>query len=164
MEHSSLSSVVSARGGEYLKSSDKKYWLVVASVEHVNQSIKEGYCQLVNGKEVPLRKMKKGDGLIYYSSTISLKNKTAVKAFTAIGFIADDVIYTYDMTNYFYPHRRKVNFLKNSQKVAIEELQLFLQFVDNNLRYSYKFRQGHLEITEFDFKLIAFRMGIRQIE
>lgn len=151
-------------GGELMKKSEKKYWLAVAPVEHVNNAVEEGYCQLVNGKEVPLRRMKEGDGLIYYSSTKSLKNTTAVKAFTAIGFIADSETYTYEITNYFHPFRRKVNYLKRAKRVAIEELQTRLQFVDNNLRYSYKFRYGHLEITELDFRLIAFKMGIRQLK
>lgn len=147
-----------------MRKNGKKYWLAVAPVEHVISAVEEGYCQLVSGKDIPLRRMEKGDGLIYYSSTKSLKNATAVKAFTAIGFIADNEIYTYKVTNYFHPFRRNVVYFKRAKRVEMDGLQTRLQFVDNNLRYSYKFRYGHLEISEGDFRLIADKMGIRQIK
>ncbi|WP_212747614.1 EVE domain-containing protein [Fodinibius saliphilus] len=64
-----------------------KYWIIVASKEHV-QAAKEGeFCQACHGKKWPLAKMNTGDGIIFYSSKQKLRSNIFYQKFTAIGFV-----------------------------------------------------------------------------
>lgn len=47
-----------------------RYWIGVASREHVQRGITEGICQVCHGKAGPLKFMSPGDWIIYYSPTI----------------------------------------------------------------------------------------------
>nr|MCH9703347.1 EVE domain-containing protein [Chlamydiota bacterium] len=42
-----------------------KYWIGVASHEHVKRGEADGFCQVCHGKGAPLRRMKPGDLLVY---------------------------------------------------------------------------------------------------
>ena len=46
---------------------ETKYWIIVASKDHVKNGISAGIAQACHGKSSPLKRMKKGDYLIYYS-------------------------------------------------------------------------------------------------
>ena len=43
------------------------FWVGVASREHVLVAVTAGFCQFNHGKEAPLRRLKPGNRLIYYS-------------------------------------------------------------------------------------------------
>jgi len=47
--------------------SNKKYWMLVASKNHVQLGIQSGIAQACHGKAHPLKRMSVGDGIIYYS-------------------------------------------------------------------------------------------------
>jgi len=49
-----------------------KYWIIVASKDHVKNGITEGIAQACHGKTSPLRRMKKGDYILYYSGKMVL--------------------------------------------------------------------------------------------
>ena len=51
-----------------------KYWMGTVSKEHVMIGVEGNFCQLCHGKSTPLKRMKKGDILIYYSPKISLNS------------------------------------------------------------------------------------------
>lgn len=55
-----------------------KYWIGVASREHVKQGEKEGIAQVCHGKGAPLKRMKPRDWIIYYSPTQIYGDKTLV--------------------------------------------------------------------------------------
>ena len=44
---------------------DKRYWIGIASKEHVKLGVAGGFSQLCHGKAQPLKRMAVGDGLIY---------------------------------------------------------------------------------------------------
>lgn len=44
-----------------------KYWIIVASKDHVKNGVADGIAQACHGKSGPLNKMNKGDFVIYYS-------------------------------------------------------------------------------------------------
>ncbi|HQU55255.1 MAG TPA: EVE domain-containing protein, partial [Saprospiraceae bacterium] len=48
----------------------RKYWMIVASKDHVKQGIKQGIAQACHGKTSPLKRMRPGDGVIYYSGKV----------------------------------------------------------------------------------------------
>ena len=45
----------------------RRFWIGVASRDHLNVGVKGGFIQLNHGKQAPLRRLKAGDGVIMYS-------------------------------------------------------------------------------------------------
>ncbi|CAH0156232.1 hypothetical protein SRABI133_00835 [Peribacillus simplex] len=134
-----------------------RYWIGVASLDHVMKGIDGGFAQLCHGKEAPLKKMKNGDWIIYYSSKVSLKQSTPHQKFTALGKVIDDDVFQFDMGNDFMPFRRNIDFISCTE-TSIHPLIPHLAFIKNEKRWGYPFRFGHFEISEKDFKLIAEKM------
>ena len=134
-----------------------KFWIGVASKEHVEKGIRGGFCQLCHGKEAPLKRMQKGDYIIYYSSKIKIDSKIPCQKFTAIGKIIDNSIYRYEMFPGFTPFRRDVRFFK-SRDIEIKPLLHSLSFIRDKTRWGYPFRYGHLQISKEDFLTIAQEM------
>ncbi|GAB3165776.1 EVE domain-containing protein [Telluribacter humicola] len=77
--------------------------------------------------------------------------------FTAIGTIADDDVYAFQMTAEFCPSRRKVDFLE-SEDISILPLINDLEFIRNKKNWGYAFRFGFFEINQHDFDLISSQM------
>ncbi|MFN8670902.1 MAG: EVE domain-containing protein [Candidatus Sericytochromatia bacterium] len=134
-----------------------KYWIIVASKNHVEKGIKGGFAQACHGKSSPLKRMKKDDWIIYYSpQKIFTKEKikdNSCKEFTAIGQVKDDKVYPFQMTENFCPSRIDINYYK-SNDVSIIPLINELNFIENKKNWGYKFRFGILEINKADFELI----------
>lgn len=136
-----------------------KYWIGVASKEHVKKGIIEGVAQVCHGKQTPLKKMKPGDWIIYYSPTEIFGEKQPCCKFTAIGHIKDKEPYQFKMSDDFIPWRRGVNFV-TAHDVAIEPLIDKLSFIKNKNHWGFVFRYGLFAIPENDFLLIASKMGV----
>jgi predicted RNA-binding protein len=137
---------------------DTKYWIVCISKDHTLLALKWGIIQACHGKRAPLARMKKGDGIIIYSSKFNISDpKSTLRAFTAIGEIADDDIYQYEIHPDFIPHRRKVNYF-SAKEVPIEPLIDELDFIPNKRFWGYPFKYGFLEISKRDFELISSHM------
>lgn len=66
-----------------------RYWIGVASKEHVMRGVQGGFAQVCHGKESPLKQMSPEDWIIYYSPTIKFGEKAPCQAFTAIGQIQE---------------------------------------------------------------------------
>jgi predicted RNA-binding protein len=136
---------------------DKKYWIVVASKDHAYIGISNGIIQANHGKEAPLKRMHKGDGVIIYSGKEKLEEDLKYQKFTGVGEILDDEIFQVKVTKDFTPFRRKVSYLP-SKDISIIPLIPLLSFIKNKSSWGYPFRFGLLEISEQDFKLIADKM------
>ena len=65
-----------------------RYWIGVASRDHVMRGVAGGFCQLGHGKAAPVKRLKPGDGIVYYSPRAEFGEGEPVQAFTAIGEIA----------------------------------------------------------------------------
>lgn len=52
------------------------FWVAVASAEHVRIGRKDGFMQVNHGKAAPLRRIKPGDGIVYYSPSTVLARRT----------------------------------------------------------------------------------------
>jgi hypothetical protein len=50
-----------------------KFWVGVASKEHVENGVKLGICQFCHGKIGPAKRLQKGDFVIYYSSKVLME-------------------------------------------------------------------------------------------
>lgn len=137
-----------------------KYWIVVASAEHVRRGLAGGFIQAGHGKEAPLRRMKCGDGIICYSPTETLGGKDRLQAFTAIGLVKDENIYAVDMTLDFRPFRRNVTFWE-TEPAPIAPLLDALALTRDHRHWGTKLRFGLVEIGHSDFKKIANAMRAR---
>lgn len=134
-----------------------RFWIGVASREHVRIGTAGGFAQLCHGKAQPLRRMAVGDGLIYYSSKVVMGGDAACQAFTALGRVAGDAVYPFEMAPGFAPFRRDIEFLP-AQDAPIRPLLAQLDFIRDKTRWGYAFRFGHLEIGAEDFARIARAM------
>ncbi|MFT0803110.1 EVE domain-containing protein [Bacillus swezeyi] len=134
-----------------------KYWIGVASRDHVLMGVSGGFAQLCHGKEAPLKRMNPGDWIIYYSPKQNLKDQIPYQKFTAIGKVADDSVYKFDAGEGFTPYRRKIDFLK-CLETSIHPFIPSLSFIKNKKHWGYSFRFGHTEISEQDFNLIFKQM------
>ncbi len=131
-----------------------RYWIGVASRRHVLKGVEGGFAQLCHGKAQPLRRMAKGDWIVYYSPQEVLGEKRACRRFTALGEVVGDRIYPVEMSPGFEPFRVDIRYL-SIQEASIHPLLERLAFIRDRRRWGYVFRFGHLQIAEADFRLIA---------
>ena len=137
-----------------------KYWIGVVSLSHVVRGVQGGFAQLGHGKAAPLRRMSKGDWLVYYSPKTDMDEGEPLQQFTAIGQIVGDSVYEHHMGPDFVPFRRDVKYLK-CKPAAIAPLISDLSFIKDPKRWGFPFRRGHFAMTEQDFLLISRSMAAR---
>ncbi len=135
----------------------KKFWIGVASKEHVEKAIKLGICQFCHGKSAPAKRLSKGDIVIYYSSKYQMDSPQLCQQFTAIGVVQDDEMYQVEMEAGFKPFRRNIKYL-DAQAIDIKPLIPSLPFIKNKSSWGYVFRYGFLEIDQVSFEVIAKAM------
>lgn len=136
---------------------DIKYWVIVASKDHVKTGIAEGIAQTCHGKASPLKRMRKDDFIIYYSGKQTIGERELCQKFTAIGKVIDDEIYQAQVSEDFCPSRRNIDFFPN-RDVSILPLIPDLDFISNKKSWGYPFRFGFFEINQHDFELISSQM------
>lgn len=121
------------------------------------RGVEGGFTQANHGKNTILKRLKKGDGIIFYSSKQSFPDGEPLQAFTAIGQVSDDELYQVEMAPGFVPWRRNIEFYKCTE-VPIRPLLDDLTFIKNKSRWGYPFRFGLFEIPEADFERIKKTM------
>jgi hypothetical protein len=134
-----------------------RFWIGVASKDHVARGVAGGFCQLGHGKVSALKRMAVDDWLIYYSGKKSLDSEEPYQQFTAIGQIIGAAPYVYEMSTDFKPYRRDIAFQK-ANDAPIRPMLESLSFIKDVKRWGYAFRFGHFEIQRADFDLIARAM------
>ena len=135
------------------------HWIAVASAEHVRRGRQEGFMQVNHGKSAPLRRIKPGDGIVYYSPSTVLDMKDGLRAFTALGTVREGEPYQGDMGGGFTPFRRDVEWAKASE-APIKPLLDRLEFTAGKSNWGYQLRFGLFSISAGDFALIAEAMGV----
>jgi hypothetical protein len=138
-----------------------RYWIGVASKEHVARGVEGGFCQLCHGKSQFLKRMGIGDWIIYYSPKETFEGKEICQQFTAIGQVAGADVYPFQMAPDFIPFRRDIEFL-SAHAADIRPLIQELNFIKDKNHWGYVFRFGHIEIPKEDFELIAQEMLTKQ--
>jgi len=134
-----------------------KYWIIVASKDHIQRGLAGGFIQANHGKAAPLKRMQAGDWVIFYSPKLEYDKPEKCQCFTAIVRVVDENVYQQDMGGGFVPFRLKVQFLP-SKDVAIHPLIDELTFIKDKTHWGAPFRFGTLQIPEEDFRLIANQM------
>jgi hypothetical protein len=133
-------------------------WIAVALAEHVRRGRTAGFMQICHGKAAPLRRLKPGDRIVYYSPTEAFGGKDKLQAFTAIGVVKDGAPYRVDMGGGFCPFRRDVRWLE-ARATPIQPLLDALDFTAGVRNWGYQLRFGLMEIGERDLAIVAAAMA-----
>src|SRR5262249_50087534 len=140
----------------------KRTWLAAASADHVAIGRMAGFMQVCHGKVSPLKRVRPGDCIVYYSpnqrysASHAQRGKDRLQAFTAIGTVQEGAPYQADMGGSFRPFRRDVNW-HEAEPIALAFLQASLAFTQEK-NWGYRLRQGLVEISEADMTVIAEAM------
>ena len=133
-------------------------WIAVACADHVALGVAGGFMQVCHGKAAPLRRMRPGDYVAYYSPTESFGVRRSLQAFTAIGVIRDSDPYCFDMGAGFQPWRRNVDWLV-SQPADIRPLLGKLEFTaGRGSTWGFPLRFGVLAASDADMNVIGEAM------
>jgi hypothetical protein len=132
-------------------------WLAVACAEHVQAGKTAGIMQVCHGKAGPLRRIRAGDEVVYYSPSGTFRGTDRLQAFTAIGRVISAAPYPFDMGGGFVPFRHDVTW-RNASDASIRPLLEALSFTSGRANWGYAFRFGLLEITRSDGEVIAAAM------
>ena len=128
-------------------------WINTVSRDHVQRGVRGRLTQANHGKPHMLRRMAKGDWIVFYSPKTALDGGEPLQAFTAVGQIADNEPYQIEVSPGFVPRRRNVDFLPANES-PIRPLIEHLNFIEDKKRWGYKFRFGVFKIDDHDLELI----------
>ncbi len=130
-------------------------WLGVVSRDHVRRGVELGIVQTNHGAKAGLARMSPGEWFVYYSPKTAHPDGDALKAFTAIGRIADDELFQVSERG-FEPWRRRVSY-ENALEVPIAGFggALELTSVPN---WGYQLRRGLLPLSDHDLDLVKIAM------
>ena len=96
-----------------MNNANVRYWVSVASKDHVKSGILAGIAQACHGKASPLKRMRKDDFIIFYSGKQTMGRNEMCQEFTAIGKVADDEVYQFKVSeNFFARQGATLNFFK----------------------------------------------------
>lgn len=137
----------------------ERFWCAVASREHVKRGMADGFAQVCHGKGGPLKRMRPGDGIVYYSPTHQMgKGGQRCQMFTSIGSVKDDRVYPFEMNPGFIAYRRDVEYF-DAEDTPIHPLLPHLTFTRGRGSWGYVFRFGFFEIEREDFLTICAHMN-----
>jgi predicted RNA-binding protein len=128
------------------------YWINTISKDHVKLGVEGGFTQANHGKDTMLKRLKKGDWIVFYSPKTNYKDGEPVQAFTAIGQVKDDELYQFEVDDRM-PWRRNFTFY-DCEETPIKPLIDDLSFITNKTNWGFKFHFGMFQIPEEDFTLI----------
>ena len=134
-----------------------KYWINTISRNHVQRGVEGGFTQAGHGKAAGLKRLSKGDWIVFYSPKTAYLDGEPLQAFTAIGQVRVEELYQVEMAPDFVPWRRRVDFEK-CVETPIRPLIGDLSFIVDKTHWGYKFRFGLFEIPQADFELIRGAM------
>ncbi len=113
--------------------------------------------QVCHGKAAPLKRIRPGDSVVYYSPAEAMGSKTRLQAFTAIGVVKPGEPYQVDMGAGFQPFRRDVCWF-DAREISILPLLAQLEFSAGKKNWGYPFRFGLFQISDHDMQIITSAM------
>ena len=138
-------------------------WIAVASAEHVRRGRCEGFMQVCHGKAAPLRRVRPGSRVVYYSPTETFGGSDRLQAFIALGIVRDGEAYQVDMGGGFHPFRRDIDWLETTP-APIKPLLEQLELTKGRHNWGRQFRFGLVAIGSHDMIVIAEAMGFRGLQ
>jgi len=138
---------------------DRRYWINTVSRDHVMRGAEGGFTQADHGRATRLRKLARGDLLVFYSPRTAYPSGDPLQCFTALGRIADDEPYQVEMSPTFKPWRRNLEIVSTTE-APIRPLIVDLEFITDKKHWGAPFRVGLFPVGEADFARIAEAMGV----
>ena len=138
-----------------------RYWVNTVSLDHVQKGAEGGFTQADHGGDAHLKRLGRGDRIIFYSPRTGFQSGKTVQRFTAIAEVLDDAPYQVEVTPEFKPWRRQVRFLAATD-TPVQPLIESLGFIRNKSSWGVAFRRGMFEIAQTDFDTIARAMNVQQ--
>jgi len=114
--------------------------------------------QVCHGKAAPQHRLHPGDCVVYYSPTEQFGGRQALRAFTAIGVVAEGAPYAFEMEEGFCPFRRDMRWLQ-ANAASIAPLLTALHFTAGKRNWGYPLRFGLCAISAADWQRIEQAMG-----
>lgn len=137
-------------------------WLAVASAEHVRIGRAGGFAQVCHGKAGPLRRMRTGDGIVYYSPSEARGRRDGRPSFTAIGRVADEEIRQVEQFPGFFPYRRRILWAA-AREIALDRVRDRLSLTAPP-GWGASLRFGLVKLAGTDFDLLWEEMAARSAE
>ncbi|MET0783746.1 MAG: EVE domain-containing protein [Leifsonia flava] len=134
-----------------------RYWLAVASRDHVRTAVDLGIAQVNRGARAGLDRMGEFDGLVYYSPKTEYPDGEILRHFTAVGRVADGLLYQ-AVSMDRNPWRRRVDWDLAAESAPIRPLLGSLDLTRNAPDWGHQLRAGFLEISRHDFEIIRQAM------
>jgi hypothetical protein len=134
-----------------------RFFIGVASREHVLSGVKGGLAQFNHGKKAPARRLAKGDWVIYYSPKERFSEPGPCQRFTALGRVIDSEPSEVEQAPGLAMWRRTMEY-QEVREVEIRPLLDELSFIRDKSKWGAAFRFGFIEIPREDFMKIAQRM------
>ncbi len=141
---------------------EPRYWVGVASREHVLNGMSRGFAQFSHGKLAPVERLSKGDWVAYYSRKMVFGRPESCQRFTAIGEVIDDEPYQVEQAPGFKPWRRRVAYVQATE-AGVLPLIPYLKFIKSKGSWAAAFRFGFFEIPRSDFARIARSMRVASV-
>jgi hypothetical protein len=133
---------------------EPRYWIAVASRDHVDAAVAGGYIEVNYGKAGPLERMRPGDRIAFYSPRTTAEGEP-LQAFTALGEVVDAPLFQASAAH--QPFRRAVRW-EGITPAPVRPLLERLSFVRNKQNWGTAFRWGFLRVGREDFACIAAAM------
>ncbi|PWC06753.1 EVE domain-containing protein [Mycetocola zhujimingii] len=134
-----------------------RYWLAVASRDHVHNAVDLGIAQVNHGQRGGLDAMGEADGIVWYSPKTEHPDGEPLREFMAIGRIASGMPYQAISLDR-RPWRRRVDYERDAEPAPIRPMLGMLDFTRDQPQWGYQLRRGLLEISRYDFHLIREAM------
>lgn len=130
----------------------------------MRHGVEQGIAQVNHGSRAGILRLSPGDGLVYYSPKDVYPEGAALRAFTAIGRVADGEPWQAAPVAMLTrgevrPWRRRVEYLDGVVEVPIAPLLPVLELTRETPNWGWLMRRGLLELSATDFAVIAHEMG-----
>lgn len=130
-------------------------WLGVVSANHTQRAVQGGFIQLNHGKRYGVARLRRGDGFAIYSPTELYGEKRPLRAFTALGVVADDAPYQAEPMSMgergtIQPWRRRIEFLP-VRRAMLRDVELELT---RGANWGYQLRRGLVPLETADFDVL----------
>ena len=131
--------------------------ITVASADHAAVGLAQGFVQVSHGKSAPLRRIRPGDVVAFYSPVQVYGSRDGLQSFTALGRVQPGEPYQGRMDGGFCPFRRDVAWWP-ARPVRIGLLRERLSFTAGKTNRGAPLRFGLLRVEDADMAIIAAAM------
>jgi hypothetical protein len=134
-----------------------KYWVVVASRNHVLRGAELGIFGIGHGKRQPLEQIAPGDKVVFYAPRIEhtkTGKENTFQKFKGCGTVLNEPIFTEEIAGTCV-FRRKIQFEEVTTETSIQELIPQLDFILNKKKWGFPFLRGYIAISQRGYIAIS---------